>query len=462
MHTPETVQQTYIERKQMYTDFYNNVIPKRAIVTASLSPQMTAEYHGVSPIDCQYDFAKVLPYVDNVCQKLYSDTFPVQIPLPVLSRPAAPFQLLGSTVYKMGAKGYVQHPETAVMREDEYDEFIDKGFDFIVEKTIPRMNKNLDTNDPVKMAYTIQMVENFNMDQLMSYFQVMGRYNHTYGYHLGAPQGSTGIALAPCDYLADNMRGFSGFSKDIRRMRDKVKAAVEVITPIIFNWGLPAHPHPEGSVFFPLHMPTFMREKDFIELWLPSFKAVTQQYAARGIRCNICLEDDWTRYLDIIHDEFPAGSVLRIEKGDPKLFKDKLGKKFILADMFPIKYAKNYSQEEMIDEAKRFLDIMLPGGGYLFGFDKSPLMACDIEFGKYCALMEFVHDYAVYDNAGEAYGTKLNSEGFEIIPEFGKDMSSKYFFDWEQFKSAYPMAPDFAKEKFEVADAKVFASLMNL
>jgi len=90
--------------------------------------------------------------------------------------------------------------------------------------------------------------------------------------------------------------------------------------------GMPAEPHPLGSTFIPLHMPTYMREKDFLEIWLPSFQKMMEQYAARGVRSNPFLENDWDRYLDIVHDTFPAGSVLWMEKGDPKLVKEKTGR----------------------------------------------------------------------------------------------------------------------------------------
>ena len=183
--------------------------------------------------------------------------------------------------------------------------------------------------------------------------------------------GSFAISEAPLDFVADQLRSFTGMSIDLRRNREFVKEACEVVLPLVFAWGLPAAPHPEGSVFLPLHMPTFMREKDFVELYLPTFKKQLEQYASLGIRPALFCEDNWMRYIDIIHDELPAGTKLIFEYGDPKIIKEKLGKKFILSGLFPVNALRTDTPAQIVDRAKEFLDIMLPGGGYIFGFDKN-------------------------------------------------------------------------------------------
>ena len=151
-----------------------------------------------------------------------------------------------------------------------------------------------------------------------------------------------------------------------------------------------------------------------------------------------------------------------LDEGDPKLFKEKLGGKFMLTGLFPFHHIRSCTKEELIDRAKEFLDIMLPGGGYIFAFDKSPMVSADLDIEKYAALLDFLRDYCVYPNAGEKFGTPLNSEGFEPDPFFDEPIKSRYMFDWEKFKAENPVAPEVAKEKFNKSNDQVFSWFMNL
>lgn len=232
-------------------------------------------------------------------------------------------------------------------------------------------------------------------------------------------------------------------SMDIRRHRSELKEACEALLPVLFEWGRPPVPNAEGSVFIPLHMPTFMREKDFLDLWLPTFKTMIEQYAALGVRCNIFCEDDWTRYLDVLQD-FPAGTQMWFEFGDPQLIKDKLGDKMIIQGLFPVSALRG-TKEEVVSKARELLDIMMPGGGYYFHFDKNPFLLNEVNIDNWAALSETVAKYGVYKNAGEACGTPLNAEGFVFDPSKFRPIESKYLTTWEALKAENPLVPEIAK-----------------
>ncbi|MFZ7120519.1 MAG: hypothetical protein ACOWWH_06180 [Eubacteriaceae bacterium] len=53
------------------------------------------------------------------------------------------------------------------------------------------------------------------------------------------------------------------------------------------------------NIMYPLHMPTFMREKDFAKYWWPTFKKLCDDHASVGIRTQIFCEDDWRDILII-------------------------------------------------------------------------------------------------------------------------------------------------------------------
>ncbi|MFZ7120088.1 MAG: hypothetical protein ACOWWH_03965 [Eubacteriaceae bacterium] len=450
------------ERSQIYSDFYNNKLPKRMPVEASFPNSIIAEYGGLDPISYQYNYTMLAAPAEELCGKIYSDACPVAPPNIVGTRTPTIYQLLNSRNFVMSKGGQVQHPEVVGMFPEEYPQLIEGGFDFLLETVVPRQHPNLSLDDPIKRSTALEMGKTALMNDTMSFIPIYMGLLQKFSYYPGSPMGSFGVTEAPLDFVADQLRSFSGMSLDLRRNREFVKEACEVVLPLVFAWGLPAVPHPEGGAMLPLHMPTFMREKDFVELYIPTLKKQLEQYASVGVRPTLFCEDDWTRYLDIIHDELPAGTKLMFEYGDPKTIKDKLGKKFLLNGLFPVSSLSLDTPAQIVDRAKEFLDIMMPGGGYLFGFDKVLLGAKDANIETWVALNEFLRDYMVYDNYGESFGTPLNSEGFvrdlKVVPE----VKSKYLFNWDEHKAKYPETPDFARANFEKISNDIFVSYMNL
>lgn len=442
------------ERQKLYSDFYNNKIPKRLFVGHMISGNILAEYGGIDIFEFQFDYSKLAEPVRQICQMIYSDSSPV-FPAGIIgSRNPSFYQLLESQSFVMGTNGYMQHPEVVGMEASEYPELIADPYAFLLEKVIPRQYKALDPSDPAKAINRMQMarlaLNNDAMSSMPWFMEMMERF----GYYSGAPMGSSGFCEAPYDFIADQLRSFSGISKDIRRHRSELKEACEAILPLMFRMGMPSNAHPEGNVMTPLHMPTFMREKDFMEVWMPTYKKMYEQYAARGIRGGAFCEDNWMRYLDNLM-ELPSGMILMFEYGDPQKIKDKLGKKFIIQGMYPVDLMKRGSKQECIDKAKELLDIMMPGGGYIFGFDKNPLTLSDVNLENLAAVSEFVRDYGVYENAGESFGTPVNVENYAIDKSI-EIIDSKYLFNWDEFKKKNPLTPDSARASFEKYDKDLF------
>lgn len=457
-HAKETVQ----EKSQNYSDFFQNKLPKRLPVEASFPNSMIAQHGGLDPISYQYNYSMLAQPAQELCSKIYSDACPVMPPNIVGTRTPSIYQLLNSQNFVMGASGQVQHPEVVGMFPEEYPQLIERGFDFLVETVVPRQHKNLDPGNAIKSRTAFEMGKTALMNDTMGFIPIYMQLLQTFGYYPGSPLGSFAVGEAPLDFVADQLRSFSGMSVDLRRNRTLVKEACETVLPLVYAWAMPAFGHPEGGSMLPLHMPTFMREKDFVELYLPTFKTMLQQMAAVGVRPQLFCEDDWSRYLDILLEELPAGTKLQFEYGDPKTIKDKLGKKFIISGLFPVSALRSDTPQQIVDRAKRFCDIMLPGGGYFFGFDKVVLAAKDANLETWAALNEFLRDYMVYDNAGESFGTPLNVEGFTRDYNAIPPVKSDYLFDWKSFHAQYPQVPEFVRANFEKTSHDIFLSYMNL
>ena len=450
------------ERKQLYSDVYNNRIPKRVPINISITNHMVASFGNLDPIEAQFNYKLLEKPALELCKNMKCDKSPVTPVGLNMSRPPMIYQVLGSKSFVMGKTGQVQHPEVCGMEKDDYDALIEDPFACLLERVLPKQYTELNPEEPFKMMNAFlngkAALARDTADSLSYY----GKLIDTYGYYPGAPAGSASFAEAPYDFIGDQLRGFSGISMDIRRDKKRLKEACEAVLPLMFYWGLNKNPHPEGSTFTPLHMPTFMREKDFEQVWLPSYIKLTQQWAACGVRTKAFCEDNWMRYLDQLL-ELPAGTELWFEYGDPKEIKDKLGKKFIITGLYPISLLRTGTKEECIDKAKELLDIMMPGGNYIFGLDKNPLVLSDVNMENVYALTDYLQKNAVYENAGQpAEGQLLNSEGFAFDEAVIKPIQSKYRFNWSEHKDKNPLCPESAKSVLEGIDLETLKFYLNL
>ena len=450
------------ERKQLYSDIYNNKIPKRVPVNLSITNHMVASFGGLSPIEAQFNYKLLEKPAREICSRVKCDKSPITPVNLAMSRPPLIYQILGSKSFVMGKTGQVQHPEVCGMEAEDYAYLIEDPVACLLERVMPRQYSELDPKDPFRMLSAFLNGKAALAQDTADSLTYYGKLVEENGFYPGAPLGSSGFAEAPYDFIGDQLRGFSNISMDIRRDKKRLAEACEAVLPLMFYWGLNSNPHPEGCTFTPLHMPTFMREKDFEKVWLPTYLKLTQQWAACGIRTKAFCEDDWTRYLDYLM-ELPAGTELWFEYGDPKMIKEKLGKKFIITGLYPINLLKTGTKEQCIDKAKALLDIMMPGGNYIFCLDKNPLVLSDVNMENVYALTEYLHENAVYANAGEtASGRLLNSEGFTFDENIIKPIVSKYRFNWDAFKARNPLAPDAVKAKTAAIDMETLKTYLNL
>ena len=123
------------------------------------------------------------------------------------------------------------------------------------------------------------------------------------------------------------------------------------------------------------------------------------------------------------------------------MVKEKLGKKHIISGFYPLTYLKSATKQQCIDKAKELIDILAPGGKYIFEFDKSPVSLNSVNVENYAAVLRYVAENAKYDNAGErspaeeeaSFSPKID-ESERYIPE----IRSKYFKTWEEYKREHP------------------------
>lgn len=454
MTNPKTLQQ---ERIEIYHDLLDNKIPKRVPVEIRFSIECVAEFGGIEMIEAQWNPSLLEDSADNLCTTIYSDICPFSGSI----RYPSFYQILASQSFVMGSNGFLQHPEVVGMLAEDYDYLIEKPLDCLLERVLPRQYKSLDLGNPVSMALSLAKSLMASNNDFTASGTIMRKLVDKYGYYPGEPPTAMGFTEAPFDFLADQLRGFREITLDIRRIPEKVAEACEAVYPIVLKKGMPAIPTQYSNVGIPLHMPTFMREKDFAKLWWPSFKRLVDAYASLGVHCSLFCEDDWTRYLDYLY-ELPANTILRFEYGDAKLIKEKLGKKHIITGLYPLTMLKIHTKEQCVDKAKELIDILAPGGKYFFMPEKGPLTLSDINLENYCAVAEYVRDYAVYSNPGEKAGVEFKKEDYKVDPSTSRKPESKYYTEWEELKSPYPQISAGGIQKLQGLEDSMFQYLIQL
>lgn len=375
------------ERTQIVQDVLDGKIPKRVPVAASFSIEFCIQYAGKDLVEVQWKTELAEEVFDKVCADFKADMLPVNA-----FRIPSFYRILGAKNFVMSSNGFIQHPEVEGMALEDYDYFISSPYDCIVERILPRIYSELNTDSPKRSIVFAKALKAF-YDEMGYLGMVYNKLIQKYGYAKVSLFG--GFTEAPFDFLADQLRGFKNITVDVRRIPEKVEAAVEAALPLLLKAGTPPMIDKYSVTFIPLHMAPYLRNKDFERFYWPTFKKLVDALAERGIASNLFVEQDWMRFLDYLY-ELPENTIMRFEYGDPKLVKEKLGKKHILSGFYPLTLLKTGTKQQCIDKAKELIDILAPGGKFIFDFDKAPITVDSINVDNARAVLEYVAANANY------------------------------------------------------------------
>ncbi|MFZ7132975.1 MAG: uroporphyrinogen decarboxylase family protein [Eubacteriales bacterium] len=422
------------ERMQIFKDLFDGNVPTRIPISNPLTLDSSAQYVGMNVAEIYWDTQKIEEVFNKICTDFPADTAPYSG-----RRYPSFYQVLGAKPFVMSSTGHMQHPNVMGMNPEDYDEFIDSPLDCIIEKILPRLYTELDTTPDRRAMVMAKAIRSYT-EEFGMIGATMGKISAKFGF-APLPGGGT---TAPYDFMADFFRSFTGISKDIRRIPDKVIAACEAITPLLIKRGKIPVQSPYGMTMIPLHMGPFMRLKDFEKFYWPTLKKQIEALSAMGINVMLFVEHDFMRFLDHMLD-LPANTIMRFEYGDPKLVKEKLGKKHIISGFYPVSLLFNGTKEACIDKTKELLDILAPGGGYWFDTDKSVL---DVQ-GNFAenmqAVIHYIRENGTYTQAERSGNKKCERTGNkseEIVKEIDQGINSKYYTTWENYLKAHPELED--------------------
>lgn len=293
--------------------------------------------------------------------------------------------------YRINPDGFsMQHIENSPMEPDEYPKLAEDPRSFIANEILPRRYPAL--NEPYPKNYELLKKcydeEMYFLETMMAGIDYV---KNTYG----TPCFSGGVHYVAPDMCFDFFRGFKGFILDIRRKQDKMKEALWALND--YEYAVKDNLVKKDAVqFIPLHVATYLNEKLYDEYYFPYLKAYCDKIIEKGGIPCLYLEGDWTCHLDSLK-EFPKNSIsIIVESGDMKHFKDTVGDHISIIGGMPCSKLRDCSVEESLDYAKKQIDILAPGGGYIFAVDKLLLSRNDINPENYKAVVEYIRDNCKY------------------------------------------------------------------
>ena len=285
--------------------------------------------------------------------------------------------LVGDSLQIEGGSGNTMEPE-------EYPELIADPYKFILEKILPRKFPVFTDNYTTAslLAESAMGIAKWQMYEKISIAGIEAA---------GLPVICRGGTFLPGDIVLDFLRDFVGVSSDLHRHKDELLEAITALYPLTLDFAKSGGSRDgKHCVWVPLHLPTYLRPKQFETFYWPFMKQFVSDMNADGYRVMIFCENEWGPYLEYLKD-LPAGPNSYIfEKGDLVACREAIRGKGAFIGGMPVDLLKRGTKEECIDHAKKVLD-ELGGPGFIFSTDKNILYTSDIKEENFAAVCEYVH-----------------------------------------------------------------------
>jgi hypothetical protein len=307
-----------------------------------------------------------------------------------------------------------QYVEGIYMQADEYDLFMKDPFDFQLRKFLPRTTGIFEPFADIPSFSSYQGLPNRLMAMCLDpKFQKFLKAISEASKELpawnkaasettmaaaskGFPVFRGGMAAAPFDVFADNLRGTHGIVQDMFRQPEKIHEAMEFILPKLVSSAI-AMCDAVGCpmVFMPLHKgdDAFMSDKQFETFYWPTFRRQLLAMVEEGLVPYGVAEGTYNRRLETISDMPKSAVAWLFDQTDIAKAKKTVGKVSCIAGNVPVSVAFTKSKPEFKEYCRKLIETCAPGGGYILtgGATFAKGKAENIR-----AMMEAVKEYGKY------------------------------------------------------------------
>ena len=203
-------------------------------------------------------------------------------------------------------------------------------------------------------------------------FDEVGKKNmelHEKYLEMGFPVTGGGMALVPFDAYSDFYRGTLDTMMDMYERPDVIMRFIDRNIEYVLKDITEQAKHAPGKwVFMPLHkgMDTFLTEQQYKDYYWKYLQRMINHIIDVGMIPYVYTEGPYNSRIKHL-TEVPKGKVVySFEEVDPVYAKQQLGETACIQGVFPIYLLHYGTKQQVVDEAKRLIDILAPGGGYIF------------------------------------------------------------------------------------------------
>lgn len=277
---------------------------------------------------------------------------------------------LGGGIYKTDMETIqIATGQSELMEASEYDALTGDTIQFMLDKLIPRklsVFREGSVEDKFGvLANAIQVV--------MGWVGALGEITEKHKTESGVFVPNAVVPFMPADLIFDYLRDFKGTLNDVRRCPDQLAAAAMAILQNInipVTYAMVPQPAREKYLTTFLHLPAFLRPRDFEKVYWPSFKAYIEMFAAQGYKFMIFFERNWEHLYDYLQ-ELPRGCILGFfEDDDLRKTKAALGDVMCIGGGIKTTDLFLKTPAQCVDITKGLLQDLAPGGGYIFTTNK--------------------------------------------------------------------------------------------
>jgi hypothetical protein len=307
-----------------------------------------------------------------------------------------------------------QYVEGVYMKADEYDLFMRDPFDFQLRKLLPRTMGVFEPFADMPSFSSYQGLPNRLMamcldprfqklfkaiDEASKELPAWGKANAETTMEAAArgfPVFRGGLAVAPFDVFADNLRGTKGIVMDMYRQPEKIHEAMEFVMPQLVSGAVAMADAGDCPVIMmPLHKgdDTFMSDKQFETFYWPTFRRELLAMVEEGLIPYPVAEGAYNRRLEYISDMPKSAVCWMFDKTNMANAKKTVGKVSCIAGNVPVSIAYTGTPEEMKEACRKVIETCAPGGGYILTGGSTYDMAKPENLR---VMMEAVREYGKY------------------------------------------------------------------
>jgi uroporphyrinogen-III decarboxylase len=390
----KTNETLYQEKRKRLDDVISLRQPDRVPIWFQDAGIFPPKYAGISAREAMYDADKAFAAYKKACVDFDPDL--LFNPAFALHTPGDAIDIMDCRMVAMpGSKGVpVNHSfqfiEAEYMKQDEYDEFLNDATAFTITKFLPRVFGSLaplGSLPPITnflFGYAgLPITPVFITEEVLNAMEKFLRSARLIASHaekveifssemksLGFPIMCGGATLTPFDVIGDFLRGMNGILLDMYRCPEKLLAAMDRITPLVINSAIAScRITGNPSVFIALHRGSdaFMSLKQFESFYWPGLKKVLLALIDEGLTPCPFFEGDFTKRLGFLR-ELPKGKILGLfDKTDVHAAKEALGNVMAMSGFMPVSILQTGTREMVREYAKKLIDILGKGGGFIMG-----------------------------------------------------------------------------------------------